>query len=126
MTSTILVIDDDPDVLDGMGRVLRLHGYQVAPAVDGAEALAWLASAPAPPALILLDLHMPVLDGRGFLEAIARIPRYPGVPVVVASGAEDVTDQLRGLPVDAVLRKPVRPVVLVKLVADILGRSPEP
>lgn len=124
MTNTILVIDDDPDVLAGMVRLLRLHGYKVESAADGEAGLASLSGAAAPPALILLDLHMPRLDGRGFLLRLVGLVAYQFVPIVVASGADDVVDQLRGLPVDAIVRKPVRPTALVKLIEDLLARPP--
>src|SRR2546425_9329784 len=60
----ILVVEDDPDARDEMARVLRSEGYDVAAAGDGEEALAELRRAA--PALILLDLMMPVMDGFEF------------------------------------------------------------
>lgn len=94
---TVLVADDDADNRDVVRRFLDREGWKVTEAADGAEALR--AFAERPPALILLDLMMPVLDGFGFLDELAR--RFPGhrVPVVVLTAKEltpDDFDRLNG------------------------------
>ena len=120
MRRTILVIDDDSDALEVMQRLLRLHGYTVATATDGQIALDLLADGTAP-SLVVLDLNMPIVNGREFLERRGTEAPAPGV---VMSGAEDVVDQLRGVAVDAIVRKPVRPTALVKIIEDLLARAP--
>jgi CheY-like chemotaxis protein len=120
MTRTILVIDDDADALGVLQRLLRLHGYVVETATDGQVALDRLAAGVAP-SLVVLDLNMPVVSGREFLE---RRGGGAPAPVVVISGAEDVVDQLRGIAVDAIVRKPIRPTALVKVIEDLLARAP--
>lgn len=81
----ILVVDDDDDIRELLQLVLRARGYDVALARDGLDALHHLATHE-PPALILLDLMMPQLDGAKLLEALRKDRRLADVPVVILSG----------------------------------------
>lgn len=81
---TILVVDDNPDTNDALVRLLRLRGYTVHGAFDGADALSQLQQG-LEPSLIILDLRMPVMDGREFLRAISADPRFAAFPVIVYS-----------------------------------------
>jgi CheY-like chemotaxis protein len=85
-SGTILIVDDDPTILDVVADLLDLEGYPVATAANGAEALEALRREPA--SLVLLDMRMPVLDGWGFARA-AREAGYRA-PIVVMSAAHDV------------------------------------
>jgi len=80
---TILVVDDEPDILDLQTRLIetQLPGYGVLRACDGREALRILGSTR--PALVLLDLMMPELDGFGVLEAMRANPDTCSIPVIV-------------------------------------------
>jgi DNA-binding NtrC family response regulator len=78
----ILLVDDDPDFCEALGDRLRAAGYQVAVAQRGAEALRLVREEP--PAIVLLDLVLPGLDGMAVLEAIRR--DEPDVLVVVITG----------------------------------------
>jgi two-component system, chemotaxis family, chemotaxis protein CheY len=80
----VLVVDDHAQIRELVRTVLEGAGYAVREAADGAEALR-LARA-APPAVILLDVGMPVLDGPGFVAAYRRAPG-PHAPVVVLTAA---------------------------------------
>jgi CheY-like chemotaxis protein len=82
--ATILIVDDDADIRDLMKTLLELDGYHVKLAADGLDAFKQL-QAGAPPALILLDLMMPRMDGEQFLKEI-RVSRFAKIPVVVMSG----------------------------------------
>ena len=75
----ILLVEDDEATAEMVRRVLTRDGYQVQRVSNGEEALAVTNR----PALVMLDLMMPKLDGFGFLEAIRDKPRWAGVPVVV-------------------------------------------
>jgi len=96
----VFVIDDEAAVRHIIVRMLRDSGFEVADASNGQDALLALEGGLVP-AVIILDLWMPILDGWEFLER-AR----PTAPVIVISG---ITDQLQNLPpcVVTVLRKPV-------------------
>lgn len=83
--AAILVVDDDEAILDVVSDVLRLEGYQVEIAIDGAEALEKVEHSR--PALVLLDMRMPRLDGWGF----ARVLQERGIrlPILVMTAARD-------------------------------------
>jgi CheY-like chemotaxis protein len=80
----ILVVDDDPEILAMLRDFLESEGLLVRTAANGAEALEALDEVA--PALILLDMRMPVLDGWGFAERIRE--RKLGYPIVVMTAAE--------------------------------------
>jgi len=103
----VLVVEDDADIGQVVGEALRSDGYQVAMACHGAAALEYLEGAAAPPALILLDLAMPVLDGRGFMAELRRRRLAPGCPVVLVSADPEIARHAAELTADGFLRKPV-------------------
>ena len=102
----ILVIDDDPDSRDILGRILEDGGFRVVQAEDGATGLALAASSN--PLLIVLDLFMPVMDGFEVLARIQKQPTLKQIPVVVVSVEPD---RKQGLALGAVevFRKPFQP-----------------
>jgi CheY-like chemotaxis protein len=81
---TILLVDDEPAILDLAETLLGRFGYQVLRAEDGEQALAVMARQKQPVDLVILDLNMPGMGGHGCLEALQA--DYPQVPVLVASG----------------------------------------
>jgi len=85
--ATVLIVDDDPDTVDTMRDILEEEGHVVLSAKNGREGLD-LARRFVPD-LVLLDLEMPVMDGRAFLEAFRKIPALADVTVVVLSGTSD-------------------------------------
>jgi len=91
--STILIVDDDADVRELIGNTVRAAGMTPAQAANGREALGWLSNHQ-PPALVLLDLMMPEVDGFAFLEKVRDFESMKDVPVVVLT-AKDLTDEER-------------------------------
>jgi CheY-like chemotaxis protein len=83
--ASILVIDDDPAILDTVSEILEFEGYPVLRAANGAEGLRCVEQSR--PALILLDMRMPLLDGWGFARALQE--RGVAVPIVVMTAAQD-------------------------------------
>jgi len=80
----ILVVDDDADFRTGLRIALEMKGYQVDEAAHGEEALVKLLEKP--PLLVLLDLQMPVMNGREMLQRMRATPELKDVPVVIISG----------------------------------------
>jgi CheY-like chemotaxis protein len=110
----VLLVEDDDDIRTDLAELLRLKGYSVQTAANGAEALDRLRD-PELPCLILLDLMMPVMDGWQFREAQLQDDTLAEVPVVVITGIAEDTAALQA---KKVLRKPVR---LDDLVSTIRG-----
>jgi CheY-like chemotaxis protein len=98
----ILVVDDDPTILATVSETLDMEGYNVVTATNGAEALE--AVERADPAVVLLDMRMPVLDGWGFL----RVARDRGLKlnVVVMTAAADARRWAAEVGAQGVLPKP--------------------
>ncbi|MDV6263102.1 response regulator transcription factor [Rhodococcoides yunnanense] len=112
--ATVLVVDDDADVLSSLQRGLRLSGFTVITASDGAEALG-VVSRTSPDAIVL-DINMPVLDGASVVTALRAMGN--DIPICVLSARSSVDDRIAGLEsgADDYLTKPF---VLAELVARI-------
>jgi CheY-like chemotaxis protein len=95
-SAPILVVDDDPDMRDMTRRMLERMGIAVHEAADGVQALDWLTANPRP-AIILLDLMMPVMDGFEVLDRLKQNDQWSGIPVVVATCKEFSADELAQL-----------------------------
>src|SRR5690242_12901189 len=117
----ILVIDDQPLVLDVMRRMLEDGGHQVATARNGEEGLELFAEQPAD--VVVCDLFMPGVNG---LEVIHKMRQLrPGVPVVAVSGGSfnrerDLLPDVRATGAAAFLPKPFSPAALLAAVAEVL------
>ncbi len=99
-----------------MIEVLEENGHRATGAANGNEALIALRSAPDQPCLILLDLMMPVMDGRQFREEQMRDPALSPIPVIVISAFRDVAQTAADMKVAAHVKKPVSLRDLVQLV----------
>jgi len=99
----VLVVDDDPDILEAISDILETEGYRVARARHGVEALARVAEER--PALILLDLMMPVMDGPAFAAALRSQEGGQAIPVVVIS-ADGNAERAERVRAQAFLAKP--------------------
>ena len=117
----VMVVEDDPDCLAAMTIALECGGFAVAPAANGHEALRYLDAHP-PPDLILLDLMMPVMDGRQFLQEQRARSAFATIPVVVVSGESELASRARELGVAGYLRKPVDLTTLLGTVRATAAR----
>ena len=104
MPSTVLVVDDDPNLVRLMSRFLKLEGFAPVQASNGEEALGYLRGGGSA-SVILLDLRMPVMDGWAFRRAQREDPRLAHIPVVVLTGIDG--DHARDLDAAAAFQKPV-------------------
>lgn len=118
----ILVVDDDPDFVEITRTILESHGYEVASATSGDQALQ--AMRKDVPDLVLLDVMMAtVLDGLNLSHVMSEDPVLKDVPVVMVSSITDSphaglfpTDEY--IPIDAWISKPVQPDDLLRKVAQ--------
>ncbi len=110
----ILVVDDDAAIRDMLETLLEEEGYAVVLARHGQDALELLKTVK--PALILLDLMMPVMDGWQFLDNLSRNPALQGLPVVLLSASRSVGEATKQAQVKAYLPKPFE---LEKLLLNI-------
>jgi CheY-like chemotaxis protein len=102
----VLLVDDDRDIRETIEQILEEEGYGIATAADGELALQHLAVGPLP-RLILLDLMMPVMDGRAFLAEYKRLPRLAHIPVVIISSGHDARQEAATLGTAGYLAKPI-------------------
>lgn len=91
---TIMVVDDDPDIVEMTRMVLEQDGYLVHPARSGPEALSCIEQAR--PDLVLLDINMPEMDGWQVLRALKIDARTTAIPVAMFSIKMQVRDKLLG------------------------------
>ena len=120
---TILVVDDEPKIVQLARDYLEHAGYTVVSASDGTEALTRARTDG--PDLIVLDLGLPTLDG---LDVARALRRDSNVPIVILSGRSDESDKLVGLELgaDDYVTKPFSPKELVARVRAVLRRVESP
>ncbi len=118
----VLLVDDDPDLLDLMTYALRREGYQVVTAVDGQQGLQrWEAEQPD---IVLLDGKLPKLDG---IEVCRQIRHQAKTPIIMLTARDEEADILQGLQVgaDDYITKPFSAKVLTARMQAVLRRSQE-
>ncbi len=101
---TVLIVDDDPQIRKMLVEVLALEGYPTETAVNGQEALNLLARSA--PRLILLDLNMPVVDGRSVVTRLEADPEARARHKIVLISAWSLLEAASDLAVDGKLVKP--------------------
>lgn len=123
MRKKILVVEDDPDLVELLSFNLRACGFTVTTAGDGVDALKKTRSIM--PDLILLDLMLPELDGFGVCETLRRDPATAGIPIIMVTAMSSQFARLAGLEAGAndYITKPFSPKQLIARVQALLGRS---
>jgi len=119
--ATVLVVDDDPDICGMLEVCLTLEGFDVLTACNGREALWQLHDHD--PALILLDLMMPVMDGVEFRRRQQRDPRLHAIPVLCMSARYDARQIAAELGLAGCLLKPVELDVVIATVRGFCQQS---
>ncbi|MGB8346507.1 MAG: response regulator [Ktedonobacteraceae bacterium] len=126
MTLLILIIDDSVCVRRILEVTLRKAGYDTKSFPDGYDALRWLASEEARlPALIILDLIMPKMDGYSVLRHLRKRPATARTPIVMLSGRSGLVDRLKGRLAGACvyLTKPFRQQTILEVVRAQLDQT---
>lgn len=130
MAAKILIIDDDPDIVDALYVLLEGEGYDVVSAGDGEEGLARIKEEN--PDLIILDLLMPKLDGYGVCKTLQdpRWSKWKDIPILVLTSVREEASQRRyeletgvRMDVDDYVEKPIDPEVVMTRVRKILARK---
>ena len=129
MPGKILVVDDDPDILDMLTMVLESQGYQAVTARDGIEALANLKAEE--PDLMILDLLMPKMDGFAVCKELQdpRWSKYKNTPILILTSVREEASRRRyeletglELDVDDYVEKPVSPDILLERVGRLIKK----
>ncbi|MDH3283701.1 MAG: response regulator [Acidobacteriota bacterium] len=117
----ILIVDDDPEILDMTSTLLRSAGYQVFESRNGDEALAELRRGR--PALVLLDISMPGMNGWEVLRLVKEDEETTHVPVVMFSVNYEIREKLHALQQGAVdyVTKPFDTEGLLRRIGEIIG-----
>jgi DNA-binding response OmpR family regulator len=119
----ILVVDDDAKIVRLVRTYLERDGFMVVTAADGPAALEAIEAHR--PALVVLDLMLPELDGRAVIRAVRRDEEAAHTPILVLSARSSTIDRIAGLEdgADDYLPKPFSPAELVLRVKSILRRA---
>lgn len=114
---SVLIVDDDVDLRELLAIILEGEGFEVESAANGREGLERMTSSP--PALILLDMRMPVMDGWQFCQ---ELDRRGGLrpPIVVLTAATDPAQRADEVQADACLAKPFDRDALLVLIRRLL------
>ncbi len=121
MNGSILVVEDDADIVDGVCMLLESEGYHVSVAPNGRAALDLLAQGDPLPSVILLDLMMPVMNGFEFRKAQLADPRIAAVPVVLMTADSDAAEKIRRIGAAGALGKPFNLDALLAAVKRFAG-----
>jgi phosphate regulon transcriptional regulator PhoB len=122
----ILVVDDEPDVVELIQFNLKGAGYDVVTAADGEEALAKAHTTP--PELIVLDVMLPEVDGLEVCKRLRNDPHTSAIPIVMLTAKAAEIDRVLGLELgaDDYITKPFSPRELVLRVKGLLRRAEQP
>jgi two-component system alkaline phosphatase synthesis response regulator PhoP/two-component system response regulator ResD len=122
-TETILLVDDERNIVDLARMYLEKDGFRVKSAADGATALAMIDRAP--PSLVVLDLMLPQVDGWEVCRQVRASQAHGDLPILMLTARDDDIDKIVGLELgaDDYLTKPFNPRELVARVKAILRRA---
>ncbi|MEM7796981.1 MAG: response regulator [Cyanobacteria bacterium P01_C01_bin.118] len=118
--ASILLVDDEPQNLRVLSDLLEEHGYRVRQAISGPFALDAIAQEK--PALVLLDIHMPEIDGYGVCQRIKANPATADIPVIFVSALDEIWDKVKAFAVGGTdyINKPFKVVEVLARVENQL------
>jgi two-component system alkaline phosphatase synthesis response regulator PhoP len=121
----ILLVDDEPDILEIVGYNLSQEGYQISTATNGREAVT--KAKKELPNLIIMDVMMPEMDGMEACEIIRKIPELSNVIITFLTARSEDYSQVAGFDAgaDDYIAKPIKPKLLVSKVKALLRRLKE-
>jgi len=128
MKRTILLVEDNEQSRYLAKFLLQRHGFEIVDAPDGKSALA--AATASVPTAILLDIHLPGMDGHAVARALRAAPALAGVPIIAVTSYAMAGDRDKALAAgcDGYLEKPIDPATFVAEIEKILAepRTPRP
>lgn len=121
----ILVVDDDPDILDGILMILESQDYQLRTARDGVQCLEALRETI--PDLLILDLLMPRMDGWGVIREVRADSRFENMPIMILTTVIEDASRRRyeletghAMDIQAYIEKPAKPAELLAAVEKLV------
>ena len=121
----ILIVDDDPDILEGITTILETRSYRLDTARDGKQCMVMVDEEI--PDLLILDLLMPRMDGWGVIREMRSEPRFNRVPIMILTTVIEDASRRRyeletnmAMDVQDYVQKPVRPNELIRRVENLL------
>lgn len=111
---SILVVEDDDDIRNAIVDLLETEGYSTESAVNGKDALDKLAVIPKP-CLVLLDMMMPIMNGREFLDKVMKDSHLAPIPVLIVSAVADKANTKGSV---GFLKKPIDIDVVLNVVSQ--------
>lgn len=122
---SILVVDDDPDILDGILMILESQDYQLRTARDGVQCLEALRETI--PDLLILDLLMPRMDGWGVIREVRADSRFENMPIMILTTVIEDASRRRyeletghAMDIQAYIEKPAKPAELLAAVEKLV------
>jgi CheY-like chemotaxis protein len=123
----ILIVDDDPDILEGITTILETQPYRLATARDGIKCMEMIRAEK--PDLLILDLLMPRMDGWGVIREMRSEPQFNDIPIMILSTVIEDASRRRyeletgmAMNVQAYIQKPARPTELIQRVEKLLKK----
>lgn len=121
----ILIVDDDPDIIEGILMILETQPYRVGTARDGKQCMDMVQQEV--PDLVILDLLMPRMDGWGVIREMRSTPKYASVPILILSTVIEDASHRRyeletgmSMDIQGYVQKPAKPANLLQRVETIL------
>ncbi|RKZ34094.1 MAG: two-component system response regulator [Gammaproteobacteria bacterium] len=123
MAHSILVVDDEPNIVLSLEFLMKKAGYDVRTAVDGEEAMQAIRAAP--PSLILLDINIPKINGYEICESVRGSKEWCGIRIVMITAKGRDIEREKGLAMgaDDYITKPFATQEVVDKVREILGEG---
>lgn len=123
MKKRILIVDDEPSILETIKFHLEMNDYDILSATDGMEALKLARSKG--PDLILLDLMLPLMDGYKVCKMLKMDRRYKDIPVIMLTAKAGSVDEVEGYQsgADAYIKKPFDLEALSSVVEEMLEKK---
>jgi two-component system alkaline phosphatase synthesis response regulator PhoP len=127
-TPYILIVDDDPDILDGILMILETQSYRLETARDGKKCMEMVEEEV--PDLLILDLLMPRMDGWGVIREMRSNPRFASVPILILSTVIEDASHRRyeletgmAMDIQGYVQKPAKPTELLQRIEKLLAKE---